>query len=237
MKVNAARRVEIGFERRKRTLETILTAIVRVLDRQKFEISTIDEFIVEAGISRGTFYNYFNSKEDVAHIVATLLNLIIEKTITRLPSVNSELESFALSVVTYLDFAAKAPNLAEVMFHEYLASYPRDRTFIATSKNRFNRSMQEGMRTGEFDVLNPDIAVDIVAGALAFLIARIVSSTHSERQQVTKQGVLHLLMALGVEKDDGKKAVVAAMERIPLADTSRIDEACAEMAEFMLQPR
>ena len=58
---------------RKRELvrDELAQAAVNVLAFQEFEDTTVDHIVAEIGVSRRTFFRYFQSKEDViVHIVA-----------------------------------------------------------------------------------------------------------------------------------------------------------------------
>lgn len=57
------RRAEIGRERRERTRARILSAAARVIASRGEANVTIDDFITEAAVARGTFYNYFDSRD------------------------------------------------------------------------------------------------------------------------------------------------------------------------------
>lgn len=57
------RRAEIGRERRERTRTRILSAAARVIASRGEDNVTIDDFITEADVARGTFYNHFDSRD------------------------------------------------------------------------------------------------------------------------------------------------------------------------------
>lgn len=59
------RRAEIGRERRERTRARILSAAARLIASRGEDNVTIDDFITEAAVARGTFYNYFDSRESL----------------------------------------------------------------------------------------------------------------------------------------------------------------------------
>ena len=56
-------RTRVGEERSARTETRILEAALRVFAERGPDAPVIDEFVQAAGISRGTFYNYFDSVE------------------------------------------------------------------------------------------------------------------------------------------------------------------------------
>src|SRR5882724_2010512 len=64
-RTNKGRRKEIGLEKRLRTRLRLLEAAARVVAHLGEDESTIDHFINAAGVARGTFYNYFPTREDL----------------------------------------------------------------------------------------------------------------------------------------------------------------------------
>ncbi|MBX3446687.1 MAG: TetR/AcrR family transcriptional regulator [Parvibaculaceae bacterium] len=61
----ALRRAEIGQERREKTRQKLIAAAARVIATSGDKNATIDDFIQAAGVARGTFYNYFPTREDL----------------------------------------------------------------------------------------------------------------------------------------------------------------------------
>lgn len=61
----ALRRAEIGLERREKTRQKLIAAAARVIATSGDKNATIDDFIQAAGVARGTFYNYFPTREDL----------------------------------------------------------------------------------------------------------------------------------------------------------------------------
>lgn len=59
----AERRVEIGRDRRNRSIQKLLESAARVVADRGSSRATIDDFIAAAGLSRGTFYNHFQTRE------------------------------------------------------------------------------------------------------------------------------------------------------------------------------
>jgi AcrR family transcriptional regulator len=57
------RRREIGAERRERTRQKLVMAAARVVAEPGENKANIDDFIKAAGVARGTFYNYYSTRE------------------------------------------------------------------------------------------------------------------------------------------------------------------------------
>src|SRR5579883_1270921 len=58
-------RTRVGHERSARTESRILEAAMRVFADMGPDAPKIDDFVQAAGVSRGTFYNYFESVEEL----------------------------------------------------------------------------------------------------------------------------------------------------------------------------
>ena len=56
------------------TRAALMDAAQRVLDRKNIMEATVDDFVCEAGVARGTFYIYFKDKYDVLSALARRLN-------------------------------------------------------------------------------------------------------------------------------------------------------------------
>lgn len=60
-----ARRKEIGQERRERTRQKLLQAAARVIAERGERKATIDDFVQAADVARGTFYNYYATRDEL----------------------------------------------------------------------------------------------------------------------------------------------------------------------------
>ncbi|KRB95408.1 MULTISPECIES: TetR/AcrR family transcriptional regulator [unclassified Sphingomonas] len=58
-------RTETGRKRRERTRYKLIEAAARLVAHQGADSATIDDFAREAKVARGTFYNYFPTREDL----------------------------------------------------------------------------------------------------------------------------------------------------------------------------
>jgi len=63
--IDLERRAEIGRLKREKTRAALIDSSLRVVSQFGFEAPTLDDFIAAAGVARGTFYNYFQTKESL----------------------------------------------------------------------------------------------------------------------------------------------------------------------------
>lgn len=63
MNFENGQRRKIGLQRRERTRQKLLEAAARVVAENGEKKATIDDFIQAAGVARGTFYNYYTTRD------------------------------------------------------------------------------------------------------------------------------------------------------------------------------
>ena len=68
--VDLIRRAEIGRMKRERTRTKIIERALRVVAEKGFDVPTIDDFVSAASVAKGTFYNYFATREALLGAVA-----------------------------------------------------------------------------------------------------------------------------------------------------------------------
>jgi AcrR family transcriptional regulator len=93
--------------KRDRTRAKLIRAAFNVYAREGFDAPTIDNFIAEAQVSRGTFYNYFQTREDLMVAVAADLATFITKRIASAGTVSDPLERIAIAVRYFVTLAAQ----------------------------------------------------------------------------------------------------------------------------------
>jgi AcrR family transcriptional regulator len=93
--------------KRDRTRAKLIRAAFKVYAREGFDAPTIDSFIAEAQVSRGTFYNYFQTREDLMAAVAADLATFITMRIESAGTVSDPLERIAIAVRYFVTLAAQ----------------------------------------------------------------------------------------------------------------------------------
>lgn len=69
-KADRERRIEVGEVRRMRTRTLLLDAAMTVLGHEGGRLATVEEIIGKASVSRGSFYNHFDGREQFLEAVA-----------------------------------------------------------------------------------------------------------------------------------------------------------------------
>ena len=174
----------------------MLDAAFELLGREQGLFTRIEEICGAAGISRGTFYNYFTGMREVYEALSYDLshdfNVAVMDVIGRLPEAA---ERVSAAVRFYLDRALRDPRWAWAMVNVSTGGpiFGQDTHSAAFTTAR------EGMASGEFDLPSAELGRDLQLGAgLAAMITQLrAPQPAGYAEQVASQ----VLLAMGVERD------------------------------------
>ena len=210
----ADHRTRVGKERSARTVTRILEAALRVFADMGPDAPKIDDFVQAAGVARGTFYNHFESVEELLDATSawTTRNLIgsIEES---LQGIEGPVLRFGLGI--RLVFAWAQTN---AVWCRFVA-----RVWKVGGIELPTADIEEGVRIGVFRAPSIDAARAVLFGAVREALLRIGTERTPETYgaQVTEM----LLQALGVDA----RRIAAVMKR----DLPELPE----LAEGQLQRR
>lgn len=165
-------------ERKMRTRERLVEAARTVFTRDGFYESQIAAIPAEAGMSTGTFYNYFTSKEEVFHAV---MHMVIEELTQRSP-----LEDESHADLSPAESIHRA-NRSYLLGYRRNAQLMKTCVFLAASnpdigeiKAQFDRIFEERLmnaiaRWQEQGIVPTNINTRYMANALAYMVDRFAS--------------------------------------------------------------
>ncbi|MBI5722514.1 MAG: TetR/AcrR family transcriptional regulator [Planctomycetes bacterium] len=153
----------------------ILQAAEKVFDANGYAATTIDAVAAQAGISKGSIYNYFKNKEDLFHQVFATAVASSEADIGKLiaqGTARQKLERFFDYWFGRLEFI----RLIARLVLEFWATATRDKQgeFSKNMQENYHRHVSliqgiidEGLRTGEFSVkFNSRMASTLIMGLM-----------------------------------------------------------------------
>jgi AcrR family transcriptional regulator len=158
--------------RRKATQrERLLKGMVAAASRDGYAGANVSAVIGEAGVSRPTFYDYFEDRDDC--FVATTLDVqeqllgVVRETIAQEPAGRA----LAGAIKATLAFASAQPAEARFLMKETLAGGPRalDARDLGIRQNA--ELVEDAFKGAPDDVAIPDVPIVAVLGALHRLIA------------------------------------------------------------------
>jgi AcrR family transcriptional regulator len=187
----ADHRPRVGIERRRRTRAHLLESALRVFAEKGLGAS-IDDVIVTAGVSRGTFYNYFRTPEE---LMSTLGETIANELVDLVEASVGHHEDAVLRVGEglrlFLHTARAHPLLAAFLWRAGFGAAAA----TAPVRGYLTRHLEEGIAAGSLAVESPEIGVDVVVGIA--LAATYALSTRGVRADYPEQIVRQALRALG----------------------------------------
>lgn len=205
-----SRRASIGMEKRERTRSHLIESAYRVFARKETDAVTIDDIIAEAGVARGTFYNYFQTREDILRAVAASLSDVMNQKIwAQYATIVDPAERMAIGLRQFLHQAMRDSTWGWVIVRIGLVAAPLSETI----ERGVMSDLEAGIRLQRFQVENMQAAVDLVLGT-ALMAMRTILEGHTEPkypEQITKL----ILKSLGVDNNDAEAISLKALEPFP----------------------
>ena len=208
-------RSRVGAERRERTRARLLESALLVFAEKGPEAAVIDDVIALAGMSRGSFYNYFRTNEELLAAVAA--------------AISDELLRVIDPVVQLHDDPAARIACGARLLLRSVQQYPLLGAFLSrlpwpTASSQLigigflARDLDAGIAQNKFTHIQARVAVDLVVGTM-FSAAHALSR---ERLPVDypEAVVKTILRGLGVNEKDAKRFVALPLPEVDLHDQS-----------------
>lgn len=201
-KISLERRAEIGRERRARTRAKILEVAFELLGKENGRSTRIEEICAAAQVSRGTFYNYFSSVDEMFHALAFEIshsfNTATRAVFTRAPA-GAIRSAFALRYYLHKTRDDPAWGWAMVNLSAGGPIFGEETFRYATV------SIEEGLVTEQFHLPSLEIGRDIMMGStLSAMITLLRSEQPDDYPEMT---VGQIMRGLGVSETLIEKCV------------------------------
>jgi len=195
----------------------LLEAALQVIDAKGLESTLIDDVVSAAGVSRGTFYNYFQTIEELlAELGTELGNEIMRAVESAVEDYPDPVLRLASGLRLYLRTVSGHPSVARFFWRA---------GFHAISPNHLvyeylPRHIGEGIDRGDLQVSDITMAIDIIAGV--GMTAIHAASTRAVPADQPEQMVGHILLALGVRRPVVRRLLSRDLPGIELEPDSLI---------------
>ena len=179
--------------KRERTRKKILEAAFGLIGNEKGLTVRIEEICAAARISRGTFYNYFTSLEQLFEVLAIELSHDLNYALVATwDETQSHAEGSHAAIQHYLNYARRDPAWAWAMVH--LNAFGP--TFGAEAWEACHRAIGKGIEAGEFDIPNATVGRDLMTGTVMASVRTMLRADG----EPPEAGIVayHVLRALGV---------------------------------------
>lgn len=196
--------VSRGHKKRSRTRQLLLDAALEVV-AESGEGFTLGEVTAVAGVSHGTFYNYFRDREELMDAV------VLHMTETLAARLQMEVETpdhavrFAEISARALRESAESPGTMRAVLR--LETLERD-LLIRGPLSYLHTNLVDGHKAGRFSSAVDDATIDVVLGALVLAVRRAVDGEIDDRYVSTL--LERLLMTLGIERSEARRIALDA---------------------------
>jgi AcrR family transcriptional regulator len=187
------------LERRKaRTRGSLVRAAQGFIAEGRTNVPIL-EITQAADVGMGSFYNHFETKEDLFDAALEAALDAFGAAMDQLTAgIKDPAQVFAQSFRLTGRLHRRRPELSKVLLHNGLALVSSDKGLAP----RARRDIEAGMQSGRFTIRDPDLALTIVAGA-ALCLGQLLHD-HPERDDAdaADQVTEALLCMLGVPADE-----------------------------------
>lgn len=208
-------RPRVAAERRERMRQRLVESAMLVFAEKGIGASVIQDVVLAAKVSQGTFYNYFRTNEELLIGIGEELN--------------NELMSLIEAEVSQLDDPAQRMATGLRLYLHTARSFPLFARFVSTAGLNgvgpnsmiyefLPPHIEKGIARGVFANLPIDVALDLIAGTSMAAIVRIVAD--ATRPEYPEQIVATILRGLGLTAGEASHRVATPLPLLqPTADS------------------
>ena len=207
--MDTSRRANIGLAKRERTRAKLLEAAYQVFATKELDAVTIDDIISAAGVARGTFYNYFQTREDVLKAVAASLAEAMNQTVwSQSTAITDPAERMAFAIRQFLHQAQRDDTWGWLIVRIGLIAAPLTETIHQGVRS----DLEAGIQQQRFQVDSVQAAIDLVMGSGFMAIRSILEgqTPPDHPEQVAKL----ILKTMGIA--DSEAAAIVSQELVAL---------------------
>jgi AcrR family transcriptional regulator len=209
-------RVRVAAARRERMRSRLIDSALQVFASQGLDATPIEDVIAYAQVSRGTFYNYFKTNEELFAAVLEAINnellALVDATILPRPD---PAERLACGVRLVLHTARAYPLFAKFSSRVSLEQAARNNLAM----EYVPRDLRQGVEQGRFALTELRLGLDMVVGMtrlamFSMLAVPPVAATYPE------QATEVILLGLGMDKAEAMRLAHLPLEAVILPPES-----------------
>ena len=195
-----------------RNRKALLGAAEALIAAKGFERVTIDEIAEAADLAKGTFYNYFDDKNEIAAELALMIRREIETAVALAQTgIDDPARRLTLGMTVFLHTAVTAPNHAAVtgqMYAQWL--HPE-----AIGNEMLRTDLADGYRLGRFSTADLPAAVVMTIGVVQAGILRALQLPDSDAVRKLALGLTGLVLrSLGIKWKEAQSIATEAITRV-----------------------
>ncbi|RME22021.1 MAG: TetR/AcrR family transcriptional regulator [Deltaproteobacteria bacterium] len=187
--------------------ERILRAAWALIRHYGYQKTTMDDIAREAGVGKGTVYNYFGSKQEIMLALTDLTNRRILEEVERIASGSEPpLERLRRCVLhrllTLFDLVQKYPHSQDVIASLLPAIVERLKTYVERHGAILGRIVGQGCAGGAFACEDPEATGRLLAELFEFMTPPYYRFKSKQELEAFANRTLDLVLA-GLKKRHG----------------------------------
>ncbi|MEA2346356.1 MAG: hypothetical protein QOG62_143 [Thermoleophilaceae bacterium] len=160
-----------GARRRARTRSRLTSAAWDLIAEKGVGGLRIAEITERADVGLGSFYNHFDSKEEIVEAVVTeTISVLAETIVVNTADLDDPAEGVSVASRMFIRLAETDPQLARL-----LVNLDRADVLFETAVHPFaNAALQLGIQAGRFEVRDVDIELTSIVGSTLAIVSGIL---------------------------------------------------------------
>ncbi|MFE3000223.1 TetR/AcrR family transcriptional regulator [Nocardia sp. NPDC059246] len=197
--------------RRERTRNALLGAARKLLSEGRSAVS-IQEITDAADVGFGSFYNHFDSKEQLFdEAVRSALQVYAELRDGIVELYDDPAEVFAVSFRMTGRLQRQMPEMVKVILHSGMSILLREEGLAP----RARRDILAAQEAGRFEPMDADMAIMAAGGALLGLLQLLDAQPDADADARTDEMTFHMLRMFGMNKRAAQKLTSSPLPQLP----------------------
>jgi len=183
----------------------LMDAAEQLFVEKGYEHTSASDIIRKVGVAQGTFYYYFESKDDILNAVIDRYTMRYEEFVRGIVDDDgmSALQKFQGIIDEFLSMKNRKKQFSEYLnLEEKFARHERFRDYMeSTVSPLVLRIVKQGIREGIFDVEHPEETTELIVLIVDRLITRVRKIEDKKKRRVKAKAAAALIeKALGAPK-------------------------------------
>ena len=176
-------------EKAQRTRDSIMAAAYNVVASDGYANAAIARIASEAGVAQGTFYNYFEDRQDLFDQLLPYQGLRMREVIEHeARKVSAGMERELVRFAAFLDYVAENDGFYRVLYEAEIFSPDAHAAHIGNIVRGYRRSFQRGMERGWLQNLD-DMQLECLIYQILGIRAYAAMQIHNAGSDAEKQAI------------------------------------------------
>jgi AcrR family transcriptional regulator len=218
MQVTEDHRTRVAAERREKMRARLLEAALQIIADEGTAALSIDRLILQAGVSRGTFYKYYDAPQALVRELALgISNELISNAEPLVQLVDDPAVRIAVGLRALMHTCRAHPVLGHFLVHLGWQDLNQQHLMFDYVK----RDLDQAQQLGRFGVIESDLALSLV-GASALVGIQVMMKSPGQVPKAPEETTAAVLRALGMKDPEAQAIAHLPLPPIPLPETGLI---------------